>query len=725
MNLPNPVTSPRIYAPRLHKAMELCLHLIVGATALAYPLCLSDNGLAAVHQSLSATPLFRELLPWISCGISPLVLKESMLLTLVAALLFVFSWIKIKGQYLGLEKSALGPDYLRPKSWLPKPEAWAFLLLIYFAITLFWSATFQQGLHTWTLMAAGAAVFLVVRSLPTGGSFVVRFMAMCVLCGIVLAVLALMQRVGNAPFLPESLDPRNRMSSLIGHNTGLSSWLMFPLSFSIYFTMTNRRTWVRAITAAFVLLFVAVITAAESRAIWVLGLILCVVLPWKLLRAGRMQMTFRFALMTLLSWSVAALLLIGVLNHFSRSGPMAGLRTSVAERFSDHVFNIDQLRRETRIRILAVSLTELVPRNPVFGTGLGSFGWEYPKAQGDYFASNPESRLGTTTRRTDLAHNDYLQVMVETGIMGFALLIGGLFAFMRNSIKGYRAMSVARHRALWWTLTAPGAAVALHALVDFPFHVAPIAIVAIVSLSLATRLSGGDLGLEGGEVPAAFPISVQLSRKGSIVGLIVTMIIFVWLPWGWQAMVGRVVVSDVHYNSGVHWLGKYLEGTGQNPQWRLTMLDRAGRSFREAVVNNLFNGEAYEGQATAYVNRGSFVLNELQSNRTEQLDSSTTVTLAMEMSIIRDAQGAIAVTENQLQSGGPRYHFTWYLLGKAWRLQWELEKHGGQPKDFKSYNNAVAALRKAVYYNPADTASARELEDLLVTAAPLLENRIK
>ncbi len=702
------------------------MFLIVGATALAYPLCLPDDVLNGLFNTLSATPLFREILPWISCGLSPLLLKESLLLTLVAALLFVFCWAKIRRQYLGLEQPALVGGGGSIKFWLRKPELWAFTILVYFAISIAWSPVFHQGVQTWVLMAAGVAIFIVIRSEIGRRTYAVKFMLLCVLCGAVLAGMALLQHLDNAPFLPQPIDPRNRMSSLIGHNTGLSSWLMFPLSFSLYFALTNRRLWIRLMAAAFVLLFITVIIAAQSRAIWLLGLIICVALPWKIIRLQRKRLPITAILATL----TAVLAIILGLTISPQTNPLARLPVTLSDRVTGHILNLDQLRRETRLRILVVSMTELFPHNPLFGTGLGSFGWEYPKAQGQYFASHPDSRLGTTTRRTDIAHNDYLQILVETGLIGFGLLISCLFVLGKEIHLNYRRFSTTGERAIWWALMAPGAGVALQALVDFPFHVAPIAVVTVISVSIASRLSDSPIPLIDGNPSTPAPAPDRSFRKATSVGLMGTLMIFAWLPWGWQALVGRVIVSDVYYNAGVGWLDDYHGSEGQPEQKRLAMLDRAGRSFREAVINNVFNGEAYEGQATAYVNRGSFVLQALKSGQANKSDNPTTSAIAMEMSIARDAQAAIAVTDNQLYSGELRYHFTWYLLGRAWRLQWELEKDKTSPEDSKAYSEAVAALRKAIWYNPADAASLRELSDLLSASqnsadeSQILQNRL-
>src|SRR5690606_20986151 len=124
---------------------------------------------------------------------------------------------------------------------------------------VFWSPIFQQGLQTWVLMSAGIAVALIARTQPSTRSFPVRFMGISILCGVVLAWIALLQHMGKIEWLPDNPDPRNRMSSLIGHNTGLSSWLMFPLSYAIYFGLVNRRLWLRLIMLVVIALIVLVI----------------------------------------------------------------------------------------------------------------------------------------------------------------------------------------------------------------------------------------------------------------------------------------------------------------------------------------------------------------------------------------------------------------------------------------------------------------------------------
>jgi len=698
-------------ASKLSRTLEILVLCVVAATALAYPLCLGDNALELLSATFAGRWFSRQVLPALSCGYSPLVLKEAILLTLGGFVLFVFAWIKLRRQWLGAEGSALrGMNGWR--DWVRCPEVWAIALLLFAAASVGWSEVFQQSLQTWLLFAAGVALALVVRSEVNAQLMARRFMGLVIACGAVLAALALMQHLGAADsFLPASRDPRNRMSSLIGHNTGLSAWLLFPLAYCLYF-MAAARGWRRKLLpAALAALFALVIMAAQSRAVWVLGLGLVIWLPLKMTRSqGR-----RVRMTSILMAVAAGLVLVGLLTINPQGNPLARLPISLGQRVEKDVLNLDQLRRETRLRILVVSAAKLVPAAPLLGHGIGSFSWEYPQAQGDYFADHPKSWLGTTTKRTDLAHNDYLQLLTETGVVGLLLLAGLLWSLIIELRQVLRRLD-GRGRALCWALAAPSVAIALQALVDFPFHVAPVAVLSIISLALATRL---DRRAPAADAIATPPPAAQ--RRATVIGLAAAIAMFAWLPWALSAVVGSALISDVYYNLGLKWLHEYQAQQNWPAMRQIGALDRARSAFREAVVSNVFNGEAYEGQATAYVNRAGVAIDALVKTPPE--DRQSTLSQALRSVVDRDTESAIAVTENQLHSGGLRYHYTWYLLGRAWRLKWELARLETAPPDreHKYLAEAVTALEKALHYNPADAASIRELSDMYLASPATAE----
>ena len=67
---------------------------------------------------------------------------------------------------------------------------------------------------------------------------------------------------------------------------------------------------------------------------------------------------------------------------------------------------------------------ELISRNPVFGTGAGSYQYVFPAFKDERFGSGYYEH----------AHNDYLEILVEQGFVGFALVYFILGSLRFNSI---------------------------------------------------------------------------------------------------------------------------------------------------------------------------------------------------------------------------------------------------------------------------------------------------
>jgi O-antigen ligase len=99
------------------------------------------------------------------------------------------------------------------------------------------------------------------------------------------------------------------------------------------------------------------------------------------------------------------------------------------------------------------------------GSGLGSYAWVFPRFQ------SPEVGYYLL----DLAHNDYLQILMETGVLGLAAMMLALALMGRRVLQLFRA---ARGTSSW--SSADRLAVAcglgllatlLHAWVDYPFRI--------------------------------------------------------------------------------------------------------------------------------------------------------------------------------------------------------------------------------------------------------------
>jgi hypothetical protein len=137
--------------------------------------------------------------------------------------------------------------------------------------------------------------------------------------------------------------------------------------------------------------------------------------------------------------------------------------------------------------------------HPILGTGLGTFRFQYLH----YRLPEENNTSG------DLAHNDYLQILMESGPMGLIFILGWgcLCCWLIHRIWRASAAAVSiqqrEENTVTFAMTLAVSALFLHALVNFIFYVAPLALVA-----------GLYLGRAHAAMAVAPPRSYELPLRG-------------------------------------------------------------------------------------------------------------------------------------------------------------------------------------------------------------------
>ena len=180
-------------------------------------------------------------------------------------------------------------------------------------------------------------------------------------------------------------------------------------------------------------------------------------------RGGMISLLMGFALMALLVWSknwrrghiVIMFAFIGATLLYSL---FLGSKPAL-DNFAD--FDHD-------IRYQAFNgALKLFMQFPIFGSGIGTFGdlfYQYqPASLKDFYFLH--------------THSDWLQLLAETGLSGFLLVVTGCVVFFSVLIRqwGRRQQGFARGLALGG-IAALSAGV-FHALIEFPFHIPAISLV--------------------------------------------------------------------------------------------------------------------------------------------------------------------------------------------------------------------------------------------------------
>ncbi|MDY6987174.1 MAG: O-antigen ligase family protein [Thermodesulfobacteriota bacterium] len=230
------------------------------------------------------------------------------------------------------------------------------------------------------------------------------------------------------------------------------------------------------LTFCFGVMLVTLIMTGSRAAIFSLALSMCVILILLLVKTRKRSLFFLIGFLFLI-----------VLVY----GQRIGVEKTI-DRF-EALSKEGILEQERMVHNRAVF--PIIKEYPVLGTGLGTFEHVYPRYQ-------PAQARGY---RREL-HNDWLQLMVETGIVGFLAVLIGFIALMKRFV------------GLWWKRRDPFAvgvgigcigalmASAVHSIFDFSLHIPANA------LTLAAVVAIGFLTLHSKSHRHRTPFSYQVKR---------------------------------------------------------------------------------------------------------------------------------------------------------------------------------------------------------------------
>ena len=271
--------------------------------------------------------------------------------------------------------------------------------------------------------------------------------------------------------VPRPTSPQTSGPFVSRNNFGGYLALTLPLVLVPFLTpsrmdLRGRRTWTRVLFGAGAALTAAALLFSLSRGAWVASAVSIGVLLLGLSRRLAPEQLPRFLRSKRAGAAAACACAAAIL--FLILVPTGGseLGSDIDRRLEQSVTN--SVSWDSRAAFWLDSLP-MIGDFAAFGVGLGSWGAIFPRYDGSFF-------FGTQARR---AHNDYVQLLSETGILGALLLLGACVAI---GVRLHRATRERSEDAL-----APGLAIgaglvalAIHEFVDFDLQMPGIAVTATV-----------------------------------------------------------------------------------------------------------------------------------------------------------------------------------------------------------------------------------------------------
>ncbi|MBN2519047.1 MAG: tetratricopeptide repeat protein [Bacteroidales bacterium] len=385
------------------------------------------------------------------------------------------------------------------------------------------------------------------------------------------SVYALIQYYGLDPYFTEL----NQITSTIGQKNCVSNYLaiILPVVFS-YFLLEKER---RNKFIYYLLLSVLYITLmiCQSRGIWIsisLTLIFAIYIIIKFNFLKLFQENNKWLFLVLVTFLVITMI-YSTDNSLNKSAITVTERAISTFDEQDPSLNMHLLKWNTTIN--------MIKDKPLLGSGIGTFKMNYLDYQAVFLQKYPD--YIKYSGKAAEAHNEYLQMGAELGIVGLGIFLSIFFVFYSLALKYLKNNQNNQDKIIVFSLLMGITSFLIHSLFTFPYHVPVLGSTFFIFLGLTVVYISG---FEINEVDKKNIIRIKINTNQMIKNIIIilTLLLAVFL-------IGIFVVKP--YSAEIHYFKGMKDYENQN-------YNDALKDFKYAARLDPSNGRILHGLGSTY-----------------------------------------------------------------------------------------------------------------------------
>jgi len=251
--------------------------------------------------------------------------------------------------------------------------------------------------------------------------------------------------------------------STIGQKNWTSNYLalVFPIMLSFFLLEKSKRK--KIFYSIFLSIIYATLMICQSRGIWI---------SISLTSIFAIYIIFKFKIIKIFKenqkWLIILLLIFIVITIiYSTDNPLNKSAITVPRRALS-TFDEQEPSINTRLLIWKTTL-EMIKEKPIFGLGIGTFKLHYLDYQAKYLKENPNYIKYSGKARE--AHNEYLQIWSELGIIGLSLFLFFILVFYSLVINYIKQKGSIEKKIIIFGIIVGITCFLIHCLFTFPLHV--------------------------------------------------------------------------------------------------------------------------------------------------------------------------------------------------------------------------------------------------------------
>ena len=455
------------------------------------------------------------------------------------------------------------------------------------------------------------------------------------------------------------------LSSTIGQKNWISNYLamIFPIIF-FYFLLEKLKK--NKITYYFLLYIVySTLMICQSRGIWI-SIIFTVLLGIIIIYKFKLFPIFKEN-QKWLALLLVTFLIITII--YSTDNPLNKSAITVSQRA---ISTFDEQDPSINTRLLIWRATfRMIKDRLIFGSGIGTFRMNYLDYQAQLLKENPN--YIKYYAKAGEAHNEYLQMWAELGLIGLGLFLLIFYFIYRSIFKFFKRKEDTQDKLIVLSLITGITCFMIHSLFSFPLHVPVLGSIFFIIVGLTTAYAEDYNVLESCATDKMIKkINLSINPK---IKIIIFLILFIMMLLLIDGLVIKPYIAEIYYSKGIinNEKGSYID---------------AASNFEYAAQLDPFNGRILHASGTSYFNLMIYDKGENILQRTKKyiVDVNTYDNLGLLYSRLKEYQKAEEEFKQAIYLN-PKFTKAYYDLGSLYFIQ-------------EKYNDTIEQWNKILEIEP-------------------------
>lgn len=442
-------------------------------------------------------------------------------------------------------------------------------------LSLFISETKRISLNDFIIFFSYILIFFLITNNIDRKADFNSFIHLFFIISSLVSTYTIIQYYGIDPYLSDL----NSLTSTIGQKNWISNYLamIFPVAF-FYFLLEkekkNKLIFYLLLTIYYINLMIC-----QSRGIWI-SIVLTAIFAIYIIFKFKIIKIFKENQKWLISLLITFLIITIIystdnfLNRSALTVPQRALST------------FDEQNPSVNTRLLMWKTTfNMIKDKPILGSGIGTFKMNYLFYQAEFLRKNP-SYIKYSGKAGE-AHNEYLQMWAELGIIGLGLFILIFYFFYKTIFNFFKSSKNIKDKTITLGLVMGITSFLIHSLFTFPLHVHALGVTFFALLGL-TVIYTRKINLPKTDSDNR-PKEFELKNKGIKIAL--TIFVLISMIWVINLVAVKPYIAEI----------KYFNGMRYNVD---SNYSEALPYFEHAASLDPYNGRILHALGTTYYNLG-------------------------------------------------------------------------------------------------------------------------